>query len=86
MHPHYSQDLGSNDYHVFLSIANNFTNVNIAVIEAYKNRLSQYFANRDKGFYDRSIMKLPSKWQQAIKRNGANLTEIGSLNQSLNLI
>ncbi|KYM92279.1 hypothetical protein ALC53_01118 [Atta colombica] len=39
-----------------------------------ENRLSQFFANRDEGFYERDIMELPSKWQQVIKQNGAYLT------------
>lgn len=32
--------------------------------EAWENRPSWFFANRDKGFYRSSIMKVPSKKQQ----------------------
>jgi len=74
MHPPYSPDLTPSDYHLFLSMANNFASEKFASREACENRLSQFFANRDEGFYERGIMELPSKWQQVIEQNGAYLT------------
>jgi len=74
MHPPYSPDLAPSDYHLFLSMANDFAGEKFASREACENRLSQFFANRDEGFYERGIMKLPSKWQQVIEQNGAYLT------------
>jgi len=62
MHPPYSPDLAPSDYH--LSMANTFAGAKFASREACENRLSQFFTNRDKGFYERGIMILPSKWQQ----------------------
>ena len=74
MHPPYrSPDLTPNDYHLFLSMAN-FASEKFASREACENRLSQFFANRDEGFYERGIMELSSKWQQVIEQNGAYLT------------
>lgn len=74
MHPPYSPDLAPSDYHLFLSIANDFAGENFASREACENRLDQFFANKDKSFYERGIMKLPSKWQQIIEQNGAYCT------------
>ena len=74
MHPPYSPDLAPSDYHLFLSMANTFAGEKFASREACENRLSQFFANRDKGFYERGIMILPSKWQHVIEQNGAYVT------------
>ena len=74
MHPPYSPDLAPSDYHLFLSMANDLAGEKLTSREACENRLSQFFANRDKSFYERGIMKLPSKWQQVIEQNGAYLT------------
>ena len=68
MHPPYSPDLAPSDYHPFLSMANIFNGEELASREACKNRLSQFFANRNEGFYERGIMKLPLTWQQVIEK------------------
>jgi len=78
MHPPCSPDLAPSDYHLFLSMANKFAGEKIASREACEHRLSQFFANRDKGFYERGIMILNSKWQHVIEQNGAYATLIGS--------
>jgi len=62
MHPPYSLDLAPSDY-LFLSMANNFAGEKFASREACENRLSQFFANRDEGFYERGVMKLPSSYR-----------------------
>ena len=74
LHPPNSLDLAPSDYHLFLSMANDLAGEKLTSREACENRLSQFFANRDKSFYERGIMKLPSKWQQVIEQNGAYLT------------
>ena len=61
MHPPYSLDLAPSDYHLFLSMANDFADEKFASREACENRLFQFFVNRDEGFYERGIMELPSK-------------------------
>ncbi|QQP54383.1 Histone-lysine N-methyltransferase SETMAR [Caligus rogercresseyi] len=63
MHPPYSPDLAPSDYYLFLYMANDFAGEKFASREACENRLS-HFANREEGFYENGIMKLPSKWQQ----------------------
>jgi len=70
MHSPYNPNLAPSNYHLFLSMANNFAGEKFASREACENPLSQFFANRDEGFYERSIMELPSKWQQIIEQNG----------------
>ena len=74
MHPSYSPDLAPSNYHLFLSMAIYLAGEQLASREACQNRLSQFFVNRDKGFYERGIMKLPSKWQQVVEQNGAYLS------------
>ena len=73
MHPPYSPDLAPSDYHPFLSMANALGDTNLASLEAGENWLSEFFANRGKGFYERGTMKLDSRWQQVIEQNGAYL-------------
>lgn len=73
-HPPYSPDLAPSDYHLFRSMQNALGNTKLASREACEKWLSDFFANRDKGFYSRGIMKLPSKWQQVCEQNGAYLT------------
>ncbi|QQP53934.1 Putative DD34D transposase, partial [Caligus rogercresseyi] len=73
IHPPYCLDLAPSDYYLFLSMVNYFASEKLASREACENRLSHFFANRDEGFYERGIMKLPSKWQQVMEQNGAYL-------------
>ncbi|XP_045482048.1 ionotropic receptor 25a-like [Harmonia axyridis] len=66
MHPPYRLDLAPSNTHLF-----NFAGGKFALTEACENRLSQFLANRDEGFYERGIMVLTSKFQQVIEQNGA---------------
>lgn len=61
-HPLYSPDLASNDYYLFLSMANDLAGEKLTSREACENR-----QNEMKSFYEKDIMKLPSKWQQVIE-------------------
>ena len=73
MHPPYSPDLAPSDYHLFLSMANALGGVKLDSKEACEKRLSEFFANKEGGFYEGGIMKLPSRWEQIIEQNGAYL-------------
>ena len=77
MHPPYSPDLAPSDYHLFLALQNFLSDKKLGSREDYENRLLEFFANKDQGFYERGIMKLPLKWQQIVAKNGAYLTQIG---------
>ena len=61
IHPPYSPDLAPSDYHLFLSMVNALGGTNLASLEACENWLSEFFANRGKGFYEMGIMKLDSR-------------------------
>lgn len=74
LHPSYSPDLSPSDYHLFRSLQNTLGNTQLASREICENWLSEFFANRDEDFYERGIMRLPSKWQQVVEQNGAYLT------------
>ena len=73
MHPPYSPDLAPSDYHLFLSMANALGGVKLDSKEACEKWLSEFFANKEGGFYEGGIMKLPSRWEQIIEQNGAYL-------------
>lgn len=54
-------------------------NIKLASKETIENCLFDFFENKDEVFNERSILKLPLKWQKGIEQNGAYLTEIVSL-------
>ncbi|CAK9796605.1 Histone-lysine N-methyltransferase SETMAR [Anthophora quadrimaculata] len=72
-HPPYSPDLAPSDYHLFKFLQNFLDGTKLASREACENELVQFFTNRDEDFFNRGIMKLPSKWTKVIERNGAYL-------------
>ena len=71
--PSYSPDIAPSDYHLFLSMANALDGVKFNSKEACEKWLSEFFANKEGGFYKRGIMKLPSRWRQIIEQNGTYL-------------
>ena len=59
-HQPYSPDLAPSDYHLFKRLQNFLDGTKLASREACENcenRLSQFFANRDKGFHERGKME-----------------------------
>ncbi|XP_025155848.1 histone-lysine N-methyltransferase SETMAR-like [Harpegnathos saltator] len=58
MHRPSSQDLALSDYHLFLSLQNFLDGKKLTSREDCENRLVEFFANKDQGFYERGIMKL----------------------------
>ncbi|GFV96042.1 mariner Mos1 transposase, partial [Trichonephila clavipes] len=77
MHPLYNPVLAPSDYHLFLALQNCLSYKKLESKEDCKNRLLEFFANKDQDFYKRGIIKLPLKWQQIIQQNDAYLTHIG---------
>lgn len=71
IHPPCSPDLAPSECYLLLPMENNFAGEKFASRKACANRLSQFSANRDEGFYEINVMILPSKWQQVA--NGAYL-------------
>ncbi|GFW66069.1 histonelysine Nmethyltransferase SETMARlike [Trichonephila clavipes] len=73
----YSLDLAPSDYHLFLALQNFLNDKKLGSTEDCENRLLEFFTNKNQGFCERGIMKLPLKRQQIIQQNSAYLTQIG---------
>ena len=72
-HSAYSPDLAPSDYHLFKHLQNFLDGTKLTTREACENKLVQFFTNRDEDFFNRGIMKLPSKWTKVIEKIGAYL-------------
>ena len=66
IHPPYSPDIASSDFHLFHSLQNSLKGKNFNSLEDCKRRLEQFFAQKDKKFWEGGIMKLPEKWQKVV--------------------
>ena len=66
MHPPYSPDIASSDYHLFRSLQNSLNGV--ASKDACENHLKQFFDQKPQKFYRDGIMALPQKWQNIKNR------------------
>ena len=67
--PPYSPDITPSVYHLFWSLQNSLNNKNFASLEACKNHLDQFFAQKSRDFYKRRIMQLPKRWRKIIEIN-----------------
>ncbi|EFN87011.1 Histone-lysine N-methyltransferase SETMAR, partial [Harpegnathos saltator] len=56
--PYSPGNLAPSDYHLFLSLQNFLDGKKLTSREDCENRLVEFFANKDQGFYERGIMKL----------------------------
>ncbi|CAK9827264.1 Histone-lysine N-methyltransferase SETMAR [Anthophora retusa] len=69
-HPPYSPDLAPSDFHLFRALQNSLRGITFNSDEAVNQHLVQFFADKDRSFYKRGIMKLPERWQKVIEQNG----------------
>ncbi|KOC66810.1 Histone-lysine N-methyltransferase SETMAR, partial [Habropoda laboriosa] len=60
-------DLAPSDYHLFKHLQNFLDGTKLASREACENELVKFFTNRDEDFFNRGIMKLPSRWTKVIR-------------------
>jgi len=74
-HPPYSPDLAPLDYHLFRSLQNFLNGKNFDSLEACKNHLEQFIAQKDVKFWENEIMKLPQRWQKVVEQNGTYVIE-----------
>ena len=74
-HSPYSPDLAPSDYHLFRSLQNFLNGKNFDSLDACKNHLEQYFAQKNCKFYEEGIMKLPGRWRKVIENHGAYIIE-----------
>ena len=77
-HPPYSSDLAPSDYHLFRSLQNHLNGKTFDSNEAVKNELIQFFAAKNKTFYESGIMKLTERWQKVIEQNGQYIIKAGA--------
>ncbi|EFN64019.1 Histone-lysine N-methyltransferase SETMAR, partial [Camponotus floridanus] len=63
-----SPDLAPSDYHLFKHLQNFLDGTKLASREACENELVKFFTNRDEDFFNRGIMKLPSKTLENIQK------------------
>ncbi|XP_025155140.1 histone-lysine N-methyltransferase SETMAR-like [Harpegnathos saltator] len=72
-HPPCSPNLAPSHYHLFKHLQNFLDGTKLASREAGENELVKFFTNRDEDFFNRGIMKLPSKWTKVMEQNDAYL-------------
>ena len=74
-HPPYSPDIAPSDFHLFWSLQNSLNGKNFHSLEGYKRHLEQFFAQKDKKFWEDGIMKLPEKWQKVVEQKGEYIVQ-----------
>ena len=70
IHLPYSPDIAPLDFHLFRSLQNSLNGKNVNSVEDCKRHLKQFFARKDKKFWENGIMKLPGKWQNVVEQKG----------------
>ena len=70
IHPPYSPDIAPSDFHLFRSLQNSLNRKNFNSLEDCKRHLGQFFAQKDKMFWEDGIIKLPGKWQNVVEQKG----------------
>ena len=75
IHLLYPLDIAPSDFHLFWSLQNSFKRKNFHCLEDCKRHLEQFFAQKDKKFWEDGIMKLPEKWQKVVEQNGEHVVQ-----------
>ena len=70
IHPPYSPAIAPLDCHLFRSLQNSLNGKNFNSLEDCKRHLEQFFAQKDKKFWEGGIMKVPEKWQKVVGQDG----------------
>ena len=70
IHPPYSPDIAPLDFHLFQSLQNSLHGKNFSSLGDCKRHLEEFFAQKDKKFWEDRIMKLPGKWKKVVKQKG----------------
>ena len=70
IHLLYSPDIASSAFHLFQSLQNSLNGKNFNSLEDCKRHLEQFFAQKDKKFWEDGIVKLPEKWQKVVEQKG----------------
>ena len=78
IHRPYSPDIVPSDFHLFCSLQNSLNGRNFHSLEDSKRHLQQFFAQKDKKFWEDGIMKLPEKWQKVVEQKGKYIIQWSS--------
>ena len=70
IHSPYSPDIAPSDFHLFRPLQNSFNGKNFHSLEDCKGHLEEFFAQKDKKFWEDGIMKLPEKCQKVVEQKG----------------
>ena len=70
IHLPYSRDITPSGFHLFQSLQNSVNGKNFNSLEDCKRHLEEFFAQKDKKFWEDRIMKLPEKWHKVVEQNG----------------
>ena len=57
------------DFHLLWSLQNSLDGKNFNFLKDCKRHLEQFFAQKDKKFWEDGITKLPEKWQNIVEQN-----------------
>ena len=76
IHPSYS-DISPSDFHLFRSLQNSLNGKNFSSLEECKRNLEQFFAQKDKKFWEDGVTKLPEKWQK-VEQKGEYIVQWSS--------
>ena len=68
IHQPYSPDIAPSDFHLFWSLQNSLNEKKFNSLQDSKRHLEQFFAQKDKKFWEDGIMKLPEKWQKVVEQ------------------
>ena len=74
-HPPYSPGIAPSSFHLFRSLQNSHNGKNFNSLEDCKRHLEQFFAQKDKKFWEDGIMKLPEKWQKVVEQEGEHVVQ-----------
>ena len=79
IHLPYSSDIAPLDFHLFPSsqilLMEKISPVGKSFLEDCKRHLEQFFAQKDKKFWDDAIMQLPEKWQNLAEQNDKHIVQ-----------
>ena len=74
IHPWYSLDIAPSDFHLFRPLQNS-NGKNFNSLEDCKRHLEQFFAQKDKKFWEGGIMKSPEKQQKVVEQYGKYIVQ-----------
>ena len=69
-HPAYSPDLAPSDYYLFRSMAHFLRGRRFDNLEQVENGVQEFFASKDKEWYQHGIQELAERWTKTIDHDG----------------